>query len=444
MNCFVTTIAVLCAAAGAMAQDLTPAAPPQRQPIAIVGGTIHTVTGETIEGGYLLIEDGIIAEIGGERRDFDRGTRTVDADGLHIYPGLIFPHSQLGNTEISSLSDTRDASEYGDMKPEVRAAVSVNPDSTLIPVARTGGILIAGSFPSGGTIPGRASVLQLDGWTWEDMAIEPAAGLVINWPSSGRGGWRGFRGGGEQSSAAERIEQLSSFFDTAEAYLAAREADSLAPEDLRFEAMRDIMPGAEDQKPAFILADDVEQIQGAVSWAVKRGLKPVIVGGTDAALVAGLLAEHDVPVVVQGVHGFPKRADSPYDDRYSLPARLEAAGVLWCLSGAERDGNERNLPKEAGMAVAYGLDEAAAIRGITINAARALGVADRVGSIEPGKDATIIITDGSPIQVRTNVHRAFIQGREVNLGNKQTALRDKYREKYRQLGIIEGESEGGR
>src|SRR5690606_17520879 len=200
-------------------------------------------------------------------------------------------------------------------------------DSTLIPVARTGGILIAGSFPTGGVIPGRASVLQLDGWTWEDMAIEPAAGLVINWPSSGRGGWGGFRrGGGGGSSAADRIDELDAFFDTAEAYFAGRESDQFAAEDLRFAAMRDIMPGAEDQKPVFINANDVEQIQGAVRWSVKRGLKPVVVGGTDAALVAGLLAEHDVPVIIDGVHGFPKRADSPYDDRYSLPARLQEAG----------------------------------------------------------------------------------------------------------------------
>ncbi|MFG0285961.1 MAG: amidohydrolase family protein [Phycisphaerales bacterium JB039] len=432
-------------AAGAAAQDLTIAAPPQSGPIAIVGGMIHTGADGVIEGGYLLIEDGMITEIGEEAPDFGRGTRMIDAAGLHIYPGLIYPYSQLGNTEIGSLPDTQDSNETGDMTPEVRAAVSVNPDSTLIPVARTNGILIAGSFPTGGTIPGRASVLQLDGWTWEDMAVDDAAGLVISWPGGGGGRFRFFRGGGGGGgSSFERIEQIDEFFDTAEAYFAVRAEDATAPEDLRFEAMRDIMAGAQDQEPVFVMADDVEQIQQSVTWAIGRGLKPVIVGGQDAALVSSLLVEHDVPVIVQGTHGFPKRADSPYDDRYALPARLEAAGITWCLSGSDRGGNERNLPQEAGMAVAFGLDEDAAIRGMTINAARALGVADRLGTIEPGKDATIIITDGSPIQVRTTVQRAFIAGREIDLSNKQTALRDKYREKYRQLGIIEGASEGGR
>ncbi len=448
MKRILTNCALAGAAAAAPAQDLTHAAPPQDGPIAIVGGAIHTGA-EVIENGYILIEEGRITEVGEGARAFDARAQVVDATGLRIYPGLIFPISQLGNTEISSLRDTQDSNEIGDMTPEVRAAVSVNPDSTLIPVARTGGILVAGTFPTGGTIPGRASVLQLDGWTWEDMAVDDAAGLVIDWPSSSGRGWRGFRGGGADGPPFEQIEEIDSFFDTAEAYLAARAADPNAPEDLRFEAMRDILPAAPgrpagEQEPVFIMADDIDQIQASVSWAVGRGLKPVIVGGTDAPLVARLLVEHDVPVIVEGTHGFPKRADSAYDARYTLPARLEAAGVTWCLSGSERDGNERNLPHEAGMAVGYGLDEDAAIRGMTINAARALGVADRLGSIEPGKDATLIITDGSPIQVRTTVQRAFIQGREIDLSNKQTKLRDKYREKYRQLGIIEGQSEGGR
>ena len=198
-------------------------------------------------------------------------------------------------------------------------------------------------------------------------------------------------------------------------------------------------PGSGDEPTRRLLidAEDYDQIVSAVSFAAERGIPAAIVGGRDAALCAGLLREHDVPVIVGGTHRFPKRADSPHDHAYTLPARLHEAGVRFCITGAERDGNVRNLAYEAAMAARFGLDEDEALRAITLSPAEILGVSDEYGSIERGKSATLIVTDGDVLEVTTNIERAYIDGRAIEMKSKQTDLRDKYLEKYRQLGIIE-------
>lgn len=432
----ITTMAL--AATAAHAQDLTHTAAEQDHPIYISGATVHTATGDVIEDGLVGFNEGRITFVGSadflSRVSLTQDTEVIDATGMHVYPGLIAPMTRLGLTEINAVRAMRDYAEAGSFNPEVRAAVSVNPDSTLIPVARTNGILIFGSSPSGGRMPGRASVMRADGWTYEDMAIDQAAGLVINWPSV-RARYQRFESDDEAAKRIkDNLDELDAFFDAADAYLAAKEADSNHATDLRFEAMRPMLAG---DKPVFINANDLDQITSAVAWSLDRGLKPVIVGARDALGAADLLTRHGVPIILRGTHVFPKRADSPYDEPFTMPAQLAAAGIRWCLDSADRDGNVRNLPYEAARAAAFGLDPDLALQSITSATANILGIGDDYGSLENGKSATLFVSDGDCLEITSNVQMAFIDGKRIDLSNKQTELRDKYIEKYRQLELIE-------
>lgn len=440
----ITIFAAATIGAGASAQDLTVTAAAQSNPIFLVGATVHTGTGEVIENGVVSFNEGRLGLIGRAddimpRIRLTADTQVIDLSGKHIFPGIVGAVTLLGLDEINAVRAMRDFQEVGDSTPEVRAFVAVNPDSTLIPVARTNGILTAGVFPTGGLISGRASVIALEGWTNEDMTLDRDAGLIINWPTM-RPGRNRF--GEQRGGADDRIEQqmatLNEWFDQAVAYRALKRSDASTPADLRLEALGTVLAG-EGQNPVFIRADDYDQIVAAVNWAVGRGLKPVIIGGQDAHLCTDLLKAHDAAVIVQGVHRFPKRADSAFDDAFTLPAKLEAAGVRWCLASGAETGHERNLLDNAAMAVAYGLPLEAGLRSVTASAAGILGMGDELGTIEQGKRATLIVTDGHALENTSFVVRAFIDGRAIDLSNKQTELRDKYREKYRQLGVTREE-----
>lgn len=428
-------------ASSSAAQDLGVKAPPQSAPIVITGAAIHTVSGETIPSGYILFDKGVIKSLGAGAPPADaKGAQTIDAAGKHVYPGLVAADTQLGLAEMAAVRATNDYREVGSITPEVWAAVAVNPDSTLIPVTRSNGILTAAVCPDGGRIPGRLSVMRMDGWTWEDMAVRADAGLVVSWPNVRPfTAWWMDRSESDQADDIRRsLADIDDTFKTASAYLAARAADPTLPIDLRWEAMRRILPagGPFDDKhpqlPVFIAAQDLDQITSAITWGLEKKLKMVIVGGRDAALCADLLKRHDIPVIISGTHAFPKRSDSPYDDAYTLPARLSAAGVRFCIASADRTAHERNLPYNAATAAAYGLDPAAALKSITLWPAQILGVGSQLGSLEPGKAATLIITSGDPLEITTQIHAAYIDGRNIDLSNKQTKLAEKYREKYRQ------------
>ncbi|MFN7021079.1 MAG: amidohydrolase family protein [Phycisphaerales bacterium] len=437
--------AALAVGVPAAAQDLLPKAPPQAAPVMIHNATIHTVSGETIADGFVMFTGGRISGVGtvGEKFDAEQNKRDgwtmIDARGRHVYPGLIASYSQIGLTEIAAVRATLDLAEVGTLTPEVRAGIAVNPDSTLIPVTRSNGVLLAGVFPASGALcPGRASVVRLDGWTTEQMAVEMEAGLALNWPNTRpiSAPWMN-RSSGEQRTEAERsIAALDRLFTDARAYRDTRAADPSLPADLRLEAVAPFLPSpGADPKATYILANDYDQILSAVAFADRHGLRAVIVGGMDAHLAADLLKARDIPVIVTGTHRFPKRADGDYDEPFSLPAKLRAAGVRLALSSGEEAANERNLPYAAGTAVAHGLDRAAALRAITLGAAEALGIQGDFGSLDPGKSATLFIADGDILEITTNVERAWIDGREINLANKQTELEAKYREKYRQLTV---------
>ncbi len=445
MNAFTTAtkaVSIACGlvlAGAASAQDLVHSAPDQSRPVTIVGATIHTITGDVIAGGSVRFENGVITAIGSDDVS-EAGDETVQASGMHVWPGLIAAQTTIGLVEIGAIPATVDTREVGEVVPEVYAAISINPDTTIIPVTRANGILTAGVFPQGGAIPGRASVIRMDGWTYEDLTVDPDIGLVVNWPNMRTVTNRWWSRSTPEEQAERRKIQLAAIeqaFDDARAYFAAREADPGIPTDIRYEAMQAVIDG---EDPVYIRANELEQIQSAVSWATSNDLRVILVGGRDAGLVTDLLKAHDIGVIVTSVHKLPKRGDSYYDEPFTALTELEVAGVDWCLSGGGfSSSNTRNLPYEMATAVSYGLDVDAAMEGLTINAARLLGVGDALGSIETGKAATLIVTDGHPLEITTDVLMAFVDGKAIDLDNKQKALNEKYREKYRQLDLLGGE-----
>lgn len=461
-------ILILLLATPALAQDLTHKAAPQSRPILIKNAVVHPVSSPTISDGGVLFDQGVIRAIlnQGQLDELVRSpnlppnTLIIDADGKHVYPGLIAPYTQLGLTEIQAVRQMQDTTEVGDITPEASAAIAINPDSTLLPVTRSNGVLLAGVFPTGGTLPGRAAAIRLDGWTSDDMTITPGGGLILRWPSMRTiSAWWMDRSESDQQQDIRRgLQRITDVFDTALAYRNAKDADPTHPTDLRWEAMRplfpaDLTPITENavgidpalapatQLPLFILANDIDQINAAVAFCLERGLRPVIVGGRDAPNAADLLNRHDIPVIVNGTHVMPRRDDAPYDDPFTLPARLHEAGIRFAIANNDDTAHERNTPYSVATAVKHGLPRDAALRALTIEAARILNIADRYGSLETGKSATLILTSGDPLEVMTRVERAYIDGREIDLSNKQTTLAQKYRERYRQMGQLKDEAE---
>lgn len=439
----VLLLSVLCPVR-AIAQDLTVTAPAQSQRILIWNATVHTAAGAIYSPGAVVLENGRITEVlelsaRGEPA-YGADDLFIDATGMHVYPGFIAPHTELGLTEHGAVLATNDMNEVGQITPEVVAAHAVNPDSTLIPVARANGILTFASLPTGGAIPGRASILASEGWTWKDMTIKHDAALVINWPAMRPNqDWFADEPDAEQRDRIrDRLDLIDETFQRAIAYHASASVQPDRPTDIRFESMKPYLPvdNRDPVAPVIIAAEEIDQITAAVVWAKSLGIRPIIMGGRDAHLVTDLLITHDVPVIIDGTHRFPKRSDSPYNDAYALPAKLEAAGVRYCIASADRTGNERNLPYNAAMAAAFGLTPDQALRAITANTAEILELHD-LGTLERGKRATLFLADGDALEITTNITRAFIDGRDIDLTNKQTDLGEKYLEKYRQLDMLE-------
>lgn len=408
-------------------------APAQTQPIALVGATVHPVSAADLPNATLVFENGKITALG-ENLTLPANVRTIDLAGRHVYPALIAANTTLGLIEIGAVRATLDFSETGAINPNVRAEVAVNPDGEMIPVTRANGVALALSVPQGGLISGTSALLMLDGWTWEQMTLKAPAGLHLNWPDMNMPR-RGTQSEEEQrKQMQENLQKIKDAFAAARAYLIAKnaEAKSGSPRhdsDSRWEAM---IPALTGEIPVFVTANEVKQIQAAVQWAEDENVRLVIVGGKDAWRVASLLKEKSVPVVYGPIHDLPQRSWEAYDTPFAAPKKLYEAGVKFCLANFE-NANVRNLPYEAATAAAYGLPRAEALKAITLHAAEILGVAQRTGSLEIGKDATLIVTTGDPLEITTHIEREFIQGREIDLGNKHRALYQKYSEKYRQL-----------
>lgn len=395
----------------------------QTTPIVLENVTLHPVTSPPIANGKLLFQDGKIVALGTDIAAPDDALH-VDLGGHHVYPGLFDSYSQLGLVEIEAVRATRDITETGSINPNVRAHVAVNPDSELIPVTRSNGVLLALTVPTGGLLSGQSAVLQLDGWTYEDMTLAAGAGMHVHWP-------RTPAVLGDEKANQDPLESLKNALDTARAYQRARTGPD-QPIDVRWEGLLPVLAG---QMPLIVSADDVQQIQSAVAFCEQEQLKLILYGGYDAPHCASLLVKHDVPVIIAGVYRLPLRRDDEYDAAYTLPQRLRQAGIRFCISASERFGasNVRNLPYHAATAAAYGLPRDEALKSITLYPAQIFGLANRVGSLEVGKDATLIVTTGDPLETASQVRKAYIQGREVQLNDRHKRLYRKYREKYRRL-----------
>jgi imidazolonepropionase-like amidohydrolase len=433
-------VLVLLASAATALEAQIPA-PRQNRPIALTGATIHTVTNGVIQNGTILFEDGRITAIGTNVQIPTHAER-VDMTGKHIYPGLVDAHNVLGMFEIGGIDVTIDTNELGDFNPNVRAHVAVNPESRHLGVARSNGVLVSVSSPSGGIISGHSSAMMLDGWTWEQMTLKPETGLIVQWPSAGGGGGFGGGGGGPPGAGAggnrspqqiydDNVRRIRDFFAEARAYQNARRA---APgrhaSDVRLEAMQGVINGT---TPVLVVANELRQIQDAITWAEQEGVRMVLVGGRDAGYVAPLLAQRQIPVLLASVLNAPGRQWEPYDHAYSLPAQLHRAGVQFGITGGTSAAYANRLPYEAGAAIAFGLPEDVALQAVTLNPARFLGFADRVGSLEVGKDATLLITTGSPLEYASEIEQAYIQGRMIDMEDAHRRFFEKYSEKLRQM-----------
>ncbi len=432
-------LALLCAALWGTCSPASPEIPgaAQSQPIALVGGTIHPVSDSPIEGGTLLFAEGVIQAVGGDV-DLPADTQRIDVSGLHVYPSLIDAMTDLGLVEINAVRSTRDQRETGAINPNVKAQVAFNPDSELIPVARSNGILLALSAPSGSLLAGQSALMRLDGWTWEDMTQKAPVAMHVHWPRMTplSAWWSSSSEEKPQEKYDQALEQLRETLRDARAYQRSKkvvqENGDQIPYDARWEAMLPLLRG---ELPWIVHADQREQIQSAVAFAAKEEIRIMLYGGYDAADCADLLKRHEVPVIVGGVHRLPARRHSPYDEPFTLPERLRQADVQFCIASGGRWSSSmvRNLPYHAGTAVAYGLPRQEALRSITLYPARILGVEDRVGSLEVGKDATLIVTTGNPLETPSLVTMAFIQGRQVELDDRHKRLNRKYSEKVRRF-----------
>ena len=411
------------------ASDQIPGSP-QKRPVILRNATIHTVSGETIENASILFKDGKISEIGAGLA-FPGEAEAIDAKGQHVYPGLIESYSSVGLIEIDSIRASIDNVEVGAINPNVRAAVAFNPDSEAIPVARANGVLSAVIVPTGGLVSGRSAVMMLDGWSWESMTLQADTAMSVTWPRFSRAP----RPRREEAEAApsdsDRLGPLHEVMREVKAYSLARiKAPKDQPIDLRLDAM---LPVVQGKMPILVQANSVKQIQTAIAFAKQYQLKLILIGGADAMRCENLIKEADVPVIISSVYRLPSRHDAAYDAAYTLPSQLQAAGIRFAIASDGRFGASalRNLPYHAATAVAFGLTEEQAVRSITLSPAEIFGVADRIGSLAVGKEATLIVTDGNILESPTQVLRAFIQGRQVDLSSKHTQLRDKYQAKYK-------------
>lgn len=398
-------------------------APAQDGPIAIIGGTAHLGNGEVIENALITFDEGKITRVDRADAKVDLSDhRQVNAAGKHIYPGFIAPNTQLGIVEISAVRATRDDAEVGALNPNARTIIAYSTDSQVTPTVRARGVLYAQIVPEGGRLSGQSSVVQLDAWNWEDAGVSVDDGHHLRWPRRRSYSWREGRWT-DNKDYQKDVDEVEEFLRQAQAYCQS-DADE---RNLRLDAACGLFKG---EQRLFVHANLAADIQQAILLAKTFDVQMVLVGGAESYLVAEMLAEYEVPVIIGPTHDLPGTLDSDVDQAFKTPAMLHAAGVDFCISN-EGFWQQRNLPFQAGSAVAYGLPYEAAVEALTLGTARILGIDKTVGSLEEGKAASLIITVGDALDMRTNtVEHAFISGREISLDNKQDQLYRRFQTKY--------------
>ena len=399
----------------------------QGEPIAITGAVIHIGNGMIINDGIITFDKGLITAVGDAGGGINLVNHAViDVEGRHVYPGFVLPNSTLGLIEVNSVRATSDVLEEGDINASVRSAIAYNTDSEIIPANRFNGILTAQVAPQGGLISGSSTVFKLDGWNWEDAMLAEDVGLHLHWPSyvqRRRNPETGLFETADNENYEGQTQLLHSLFQDAQAY-----SGQLL--NLNLLAMQPLFNGV---AKLFIHADEAKQIISAIRFARSYGVQDVVlVGGADALSVESFLLAQDVPVIYERIHELPQREWQDVDMPFKTPFLLHEAGIKVGIGGgATSIDRQRNLPFFAGTAAAYGLNRETALAMITSVNAEILGVADRVGTLEVGKDATLFISEGDALDMRTSqVLGAYIQGRDIDLYGTQQQLYERFRVKY--------------
>lgn len=436
MKNYIITIFIIFASINQAKSQSPVVAPAQKKTIMLTGGTIHTGTGDVITDGTVVFSGGRITFVGrsADNKADKAGAEVIDVSGKHVYPGLIFPATSLGLVEIGSGVDVAtDNRETGDLNPNVRAIVAYNTDSHVIPVLRSNGILLAQIVPVGSLLPGTSSVVQLDAWNWQDAAYKIDNGIQIVWPA--RSATAGRRGGGYFPAAEsgtttydKNVEALEEIFTDAVAYAAIEK-----PKDtnLRLEALRGLFDGT---KIMFIISGEPKGIMSAISFGKRHGVKKMVLTGADESAweVRDFLKENNIPVLLADPLSLPKYDYSDTKLPFRLASMFKKEGILVGLTYSKQAYG--NLPFAAGQTVAYGLTKEEALQTVTLNSARILGIDDKTGSLETGKDANIVVSTGDILDMSTNnVEYAFITGRNISLDNKHKQLYRRFQAKYENM-----------
>jgi imidazolonepropionase-like amidohydrolase len=422
-------------------------APGSRGVYAIRNARIVPVSGPEIPRGTVVIgADGRIQAVGADAA-VPSGAQTIDGSGLSVYPGMMDAGTSMGLSEIpQGANATVDVAEVGSFNPNAQAMWGINPHSAHVGVTRVVGITHVLSSPSGGLISGQSAVINLAGFTTPDMTIVPKAALVINLPragfSFGRGGFQALMARINQGAESDpdrlrerQLDSIRTILRDAEAYgraIDAYERDRSLPRPQHDVVLAALVPAVRGQMPVLFTAERAAEIRAAVEFAREMKLKPIIVGGRDAWEVADLLKQHDVPVLLTTVMDLPSREDDPYDVNFSAPAKLHRAGVRFAITSGDGGAEARNLPYTAGMAAAFGLPRDAALRSVTQWPAQILGLGDRLGSIEVGKIANLVVTDGDLLEARTRTRHLFIDGRPISLSTKHEVLYETFKDRKAQ------------
>ena len=421
----------------AVSQETVLPTPPQKGTMYVKNATIHVGNGTVINNGVIQIKDGKIEKVGSDI-SVPADAKAIDAKGKHVYPGIILPVSNLGLVEVSAVRASSDVREIGDMNPNVRSIVAYNTDSKVINTLRSQGVLMANVVPQGSFLAGSSSVVQLDAWNYQDAAVKTDAGMHLYMPSlmprpaGGRFGGGGGRFGPQQSTTTDpvkeglnKLEELKSFFTQAKAYFAEATHKET---NLKFEAVKGLF---DKTQKLYVHGNQVRQMLVALDFVKQFNFDVVIVGGSDSWQIADLLKQHNVSVVLSQMHSLPTAVDDDVDQPYKSAAALQKAGVTFSISDDDPQTRGKNILFNAGTAAAYGLSKEEALQAITLNAAKIMGVADKAGSIEVGKDANIVISEGDLLDMRTSkVTDALIQGREIDLTDKHKLLNDRFNKKY--------------
>ncbi|MDX1277971.1 amidohydrolase family protein [Oceanihabitans sediminis] len=431
INNYIITAFLLCTTF--LFAQQTPA-PKQTKAICIMGATAHIGNGEVIENSIIIFNNGKIETVADARlvKIDISNMDLIKAEGKHVYPGFIVPNSTLGLGEIDAVRATIDSDELGSLNPHIRSLIAYNTESKVIETMRPNGVLLAQITPQGGRISGTSSIVHLDAWNWEDAAVKVDDGIHINWPRPYTRGrwWRGEPSHLKPNKEyGKQVEELANFFKQSKVY----QQSTKEVKNLPFEALAKVTNGS---AKLFIHVDDAKGITDATEFAKANDIaNMVIVGGYEAYKVTDLLKQNNIPIILNRVHSRPNSDDEDYDLPFKMAKKLVDSGIVVALqaNGDMERMNSRNLPFYAGTCVAYGLDKEEALKLITSNTAKILGIDDTFGTLESGKDATLFISEGDALDIRTNkLIKAFVQGRNLSLESHQTQLSKRYSEKYQE------------